>query len=179
MSSRLTDARWRHVAMMIANSCVDLDADTATATAALEIGGTASKFKLGNITKYNVNGVQYVKASTDNIEFASWDTTNEPLVDFNAAGDTALKCLVLVLINAAGTVTVRQSEIVAAADDDPDLPAMPTNGLYASMGSITIETNAATAFAFTTTLLSAAGITDTYTSHTWPTSGPSHLNFIT
>ena len=181
MSTRLTDARFRILAMMVANKADDTDANASGATATLAEGSNADTFQLANITKFKINGVLKAKAATDNIAWLSWDTSNEPVIKLNPSAGLAEKCRMLVLINAAGTVTVRQSEVVLATADDPDYPAMPTNGLYATMGGINVETDDSTTFTFGATGadLTDEGDTVTYDQFTWPTSGPSHLNFLT
>jgi hypothetical protein len=70
------------------------------------------------------------------------------------------KCKWLVCLAADGTPSVTQSAIVAAADDDPDLPEIPAG--ETPIGYVMAETDSSHTFTPGTTLLSASGITDTY-----------------
>ena len=67
-----------------------------------------------------------------------------------------------------GTIfMVQRFELVASSADEPDLPGLPDNSIC--LGYVLIV-NVTNAFVLGTTLLSAAGVTDTYVDLVWPDS---------
>jgi hypothetical protein len=122
--------------------------------AGLIIATTTTAVKIANAIDYCIDGALYTKAITDNIAMTAADQQA-----------VATRCLYLVQINAAGTVsTVKGVEKLTAnitADQDAlDWP-LPAAG-NCPIGFVEVETNASTTFTAGTTALSAAGITDTY-----------------
>ena len=83
-----------------------------------------------------------------------------------AAQDVSTKCLYLIQINAAGTVSsVKGREVLTAdltAGNDVLEWPMPSDDTQCPIGAVKIETAAATTFTAGTTALDAAGITETY-----------------
>lgn len=125
-------------------------------------GTNAGTFKTTAATVYTVNGKIFAKAATDNIAFAT-------------AGDAFYTQPVLstayyiVLINAAGTVTVlqgRPSTLTALDGNKPGaLPNIPdaVSALNAVLGVLKVVVANAATFLPGTTDLSATDVSDTWT----------------
>ena len=129
------------------------------ANAAIALATTKSKVKTVNSITFCINGVLYTKAGTDNF----WTLSGNAL---NPDADEAQFCRFLLLIDAAGAMAIVQSDVETAAADveNPDYDT----SLYCCVGTLDVATNAATTFTPGTTLLDAAGITDTYTNRFGP-----------
>lgn len=103
---------------------------------------------------YAIDGLCYHKADTDNIALTA-----------AAQQAVSTKCLYLVQIDSAGTVSSKKGTEVPTADltagkavlhwPEPDANKCP-------IGAIKVETDGSTTFTAGTTDLGAAGITDTY-----------------
>lgn len=123
-------------------------------------GTNANTYKTSNILHYRIAGQAYVKAATDNVAFAARSGTS-----FTAL--TASKVSVFfVLIDAAGTLVMRQSAVKDSATAQTyqagafEWPAEEDN--YAVIGAIKVATNASGAFTATSTDLGASNQTVTY-----------------
>jgi hypothetical protein len=126
--------------------------------ALVAIGGTASQMKTTNAVSYCVDGIALTLAATAAIVLSG----------VSQAAGTA--CFYLVQVNAAGTVSVVQGDIVLTSTlasngvpvADVQIPS-PDAG-NAPIGGVLVE-NVTNPFVPATTLLSAAGVTDTYFSY--------------
>lgn len=126
--------------------------------AGLAEGTNANTIKIaapnGAGVDYSIDGIAYHKADTDNIA-----------VTAHAVQPVATKCLYLVQIDSAGTVSTKKGQEVLTADltagrkslqwPVPDASKCP-------LGGYKVETDASTTFTNGSTDLGAAGITDTY-----------------
>lgn len=116
--------------------------------AGLAEGTNANTIQVAAAVDYCINGVNYLKAITDNIAM-------------NALAEQAVStfCKYLVTIDAAGAVLlVKGNEAATAA-----LALVPAIGdAYVPLGYVQVATNGSTTFTSGTTDLGAAGITDTY-----------------
>ena|SRR3990167_205194 len=131
---------------------------TVAAAPALTIGtGSAAKVKIAN-------AIDYIRAGEPQTQEAA--AQEVVLTGSDMAIDT--QCKYLVYIDADGSPAVARSEVVAETADEPDLPALPAGGICLGYLKIVNTTNA---FVPGTTLLSAAGVTDTYKDLRWPDSG--------
>lgn len=137
-------------------------ATVATAPALVRGTGSAAKLKV-------TNAVDYIRAG-------------EPKTQIGAGGEIVLtgstmaaltQCKYLAYISAAGALAVARSEVVASTAAEPDLPGLPVGCVCLGYLKIVNVTNA---FIPGTTLLSAAGVTDTYKDLIWPDSGPAMLD---
>lgn len=132
----------------------------ATTAAGLAEGTNANTILLGNITHYVIDGRAYRKAVTDNVAFAAAPGT---VLTALAAHQV---CVFFVLLNAAGTVLVQQSEIkpasTAPSGYEPGAFAIPDRGDSAVIGALRVQTAAATTFTPNTTDLGAAGVVDVF-----------------
>lgn len=103
---------------------------------------------------YAIDGLAYHKADTDNIALTA-----------GAQQAVATKCLYLVQIDSAGTVSSKKGTEVLTADLTAGKTALhwpePDDG-KCPIGAIKVETDGSTTFTAGTTDLGAAGITDTY-----------------
>jgi len=127
----------------VSNQVVGLSAGVAIAT-------TASKVKTAVAVQYLVNGVYCKLAISDNF----WTLTGPDIAIGNARK-------YLLLVDAAGTASVLASDDrLIAAVAQCVFPPIPAGKVC--LGVLQIE-NATNAFVAGTTLLSAAGVTDTYT----------------
>lgn len=80
------------------------------------------------------------------------------------------KCIYLVSIASGGSSgTATQSAVVAASDDDPDLPAVPAG--ECPVGTVKVETDSSHTFTPGTDNLNKTGVTATYTDMVWPDTG--------
>lgn len=126
-------------------------------SAGLAEGTNANTIKIaapnGAGIDFAVDGYAYHKADTDNIA-----------VTAHAVQAVSTKCLYLVQITSAGTVSTKKGTEVLTTDvtngialhwPDPDDNNCPVGGYK-------VETDASTTFTNGTTDLGAAGITDTY-----------------
>lgn len=125
--------------------------------AGLAEGTNANTFQIANAVPFVIKGRSYLKAATDNIAFSAGHTAL-------AASQT---CIFAVCINAAGTVSTVQSEIVANADlgvtKAIQCPDIPDN--LACLGHIQVSTNASGAFTPASTDLGAANVFDAYVNY--------------
>lgn len=126
----------------------------ALGNAGLAEGTNAGTFQTANAIDYAVKGLAFTKAATDNI-------------DFTAAEQQAVgtKCLYLVQIDDAGTVSTKKGVEVDASDHDEGLVALnwpAPDADQCPLGAIEVETDGSTTFTADTTDLGASGITDTY-----------------
>jgi hypothetical protein len=147
-------------------------------TAALAEGTNAGTWKtVGAAITFLNKGKIIASAAADNEYFSTGHTT------LNKDSDTAEKCKFLVMVAADGTTfSTSQGPIVAAAADDPG--AGPVTNALTPIGTILVETNAATPFVPTTaagvpadgTDLGDGGITDTFENLAWPYDGEDGLD---
>lgn len=103
---------------------------------------------------YAIDGIAYHKADTDNIA-----------VTAHAVQAVSTKCLYLVQINAAGTVSTKKGTEVLTADLTAGVAVLQWPELdddNCAIGGYKVETNGSTTFTNGTTDLGAAGITDVY-----------------
>ena len=130
--------------------------DQLLGSAVLAEGTNANTFKTTAIVHYSIAGDMYTKAATDNIAFA---TAGDAFV---AQADLT-SCLYRVLINAAGTVVVRQGTAILTASIGPDTPLVPPAGKasHITLGFIRVDNSGGT-FTPASTDLGAATVTDTY-----------------
>lgn len=126
-------------------------ASTTVATApVVDIATTASKVKTTNATVLRNAGALNALAATDDF----WTLTGPDL-----AASSFRRYLLL--CDASDTATVMASTDSTTSAADCRWSTLPPNGT-AIVGILTVATAAATTFTPGTTLLSAAGITDTY-----------------
>lgn len=123
-------------------------------------GSTASGFTNAAIINYAISGRFYAKAIV-----ASVPLVIEPGTGINPVLPQALRtlaagesCSFAIILDAAGTFTVTQGDIVAAGQPTPVAQA-PLNKLV--VGAIKVS-NVTNPFIPGTTLFSAAGVTTTY-----------------
>lgn len=119
-------------------------------SAGLAEGTNANTIQIARAISYAIAGRLYYKAVTDNIAMNAL-----------AAQAALTDCMYLVLINAAGAVSIVKGTAVANGAG-ASLPANPDPATYCVIGAFKIATAAATTFTSGTTDLSAAGITDTF-----------------
>ncbi len=119
-------------------------------SAGLAEGTNANTIQIARAISYSIGGRQYNKAITDNIAMTAL-----------AAQAALTDCMYLVLINAAGTVSIVKG-VEVANGAGAALPDNPDATTYCVIGAFKIATAAATTFTSGTTDLSAAGITDTF-----------------
>lgn len=126
--------------------------------AGVAIGGTASKVKTaapnGAGTDFAIKGYLYHLADTDDFWTLSGDTIA-----------VSSSCLILLCVNASGTMSIVQGDAVLTANITSGYTSLkwPQPGeAVCPLGAVRIDTNASVPFVMGTTLLSAAGITDTY-----------------
>lgn len=126
--------------------------------AGVAIGGTASKVKIaapnGAGVDYAIDGILYHKADTDDF----WTLSGSVLA-------VSSSIIYLLCINAAGTMSIVEGTAVLTADITSGKKPLnwPQPGAaVCPLGAVRVDTNASTTFTPGTTLLSAAGITDTY-----------------
>jgi aminoglycoside phosphotransferase len=103
---------------------------------------------------FAIHGIAYHKADTDNIS-----------VTAHSAQAVSTKCLYLVQINSAGTVSTKKGDEVATTDLTAGIKALQwpkPDADCCPIGGYKVETDASTTFTNGTTDLGAAGITDTY-----------------
>lgn len=126
--------------------------------AILAEGTNANTFKTTAAVPYTIGGFAYSKAATDNIAFAMHASATIKTVPVSST------ILYLICVDASGTVTVVQSDIVLTADlgDNLALQIPPVPDDVVPIGMIKVQTNASTTFTPATTDLGAGGITDTY-----------------
>lgn len=124
--------------------------------------GSAAKVKF-------TNAVDYIKAGVLQTPIAA----NAEAVLSGDVIPISSAALFLIYINSSGTqVGIRGAEVAATAT--PEAPGVPAGGV--PVGWCKVVTDATHTFTPGTTLLSAAGITDTYGDWMWPTSGPAALS---
>lgn len=126
------------------------------AKATLAEGTNANTIKVTNSAgiDFAIDGVMYSKATTDNIA-----------MDALAIQAVSTTCLYLVMINAAGTVSMKKGTEVATADlaaGSKVLQWPACDALKAPIGAIKIVTNSSATFTNGSTDLSASGITATF-----------------
>lgn len=116
-------------------------------------GTNANTFKTSNAISYTIAGRAYYKAATDNLAFSAGTALGASKV-----------CAFFVLIDAAGTVTTEQSDIVSPSPTGDVARALeiPNPTDKAVVGAIIVQTGSSAAFTPASTDLSAAGVTDTY-----------------
>jgi hypothetical protein len=86
------------------------------------------------------------------------------------------KCIYLVSIAADGSSgSVTQSAVVAASDDDPDLPEVPAD--ECPVGTVKVETDGSNTYTPGTDNLDATGVTASYTDMVWPDTGNDALGY--
>lgn len=137
--------------------------------------GSAATFKTTGTTTYCIGGKMLQKAALSAQAFTSGHKAQAPVtIGGTAYGTTALY---LVQLDAAGTVSTKQSNIAIAgidADGKVSGTAMPapydqraslpeSDSGCAPIGFIKVTTNNSTTFTPGTTALDAAGLTVTYT----------------
>ena len=128
------------------------------ASAGLAEGTNANTIKIaapnGAGIAFAINGLGYHKADTDNIAMTA-----------HAVQAVSTKCLYLVQIDDAGTVSTVKGTAVLTADLTAGTAVlhwpMPAAD-KCPIGAVKVETDASTTFTAATTDLGAAGITDTY-----------------
>lgn len=126
--------------------------------AGLGIGSTASQISIaapnGAGVDYSINGIMYHKADVASAAITA-----------AAAQAVSTSCLYLICLNAAGTVSSVKGVEVPTADITQGLKQlqypMPVVNTC-PIGAVRVDTDGSTTFTAGTTLLSAAGITDTY-----------------
>lgn len=128
------------------------------------VGGTATKVKFtapnGAGIDYAVNGELQHKAEADDV----WTLSGTALT-------YSEMCIFLLCLNAAGTASIIQGDIVKAEDVYNGLKTVeypPVTADVCSVGAVLVETNSDTAFTPGTTSLAASGVTDTYFNHMVP-----------
>ena len=138
-----------------------LAATLATAPALVIGTGSAAKVKLTNATNIILAGVPQTEIAA--------------AVEAELAGTTlaaAEKCKWLVYIT-GGVITALQGPIISTTIvAEPELPSLPASSVC--LGYVLVV-NATNPFIPGTTLLSAAGVTDTFVDLMWPDSGPTAL----
>lgn len=122
---------------------------TVATTPGVTIATTASKVKTTNATVLRNSGAMNALAASDDF----WTLTGGVL-----AVSKFRRYLLCASAADAASIIVSDDAATAAACVFPNLPA---NGI-AIVGVLTVATDASTTFTAGTTLLSAAGITDTY-----------------
>jgi len=127
-------------------------------SAGLAEGTNANTFKInaanGAGIDYAINGLAYHKADTDNIAMTA-----------HGVQAVSTKCLYLVQIDSAGTVSTKKGTEVSttALTNGTAVLHWPTpDADKCPVGAIKVETDGSTTFTAATTDLGAAGITDTY-----------------
>lgn len=112
--------------------------------------GSAAKAKITNSITYVIDGkIYYHATASDEITLTGEDQAKSTTCIYLLSLDTT-----------GGTWTCTQGDIVASTET-PELPTLPASN--APVGYVTVTTDADTTFDPGTTLLSASGITDTYT----------------
>lgn len=129
-----------HADMGLSKAGLDLDGD-----------GSAADLETNAAFEYAINGVCYSLAAQGQIDLSS-------LAGYTpVAIATATQAILLVSVNAAGTIHVTQGTAHASAAVCPDTPAGDV-----PLGYVKIVNASGSDFTPGTTELSAAGITDTY-----------------
>lgn len=103
---------------------------------------------------FAIDGLAYHKADTDNIAITA-----------AAVQAVATKCIYLIQIDSAGTVSTVKGDAVLTADLTAGTKVLHWPLPAANrcpIGAVKVETNGSTTFTAATTDLGAAGVTDTY-----------------
>ena len=118
---------------------------------------------------YMIEGIVYLKAATDDIVVATAGDAFVAQADLKS-------CLYRMVINAAGTVLVRQGEAVLTASISANKPLVMPKGKsgYLTFGYFRIDTSGGT-YTPATTDFDGAGVTDTFVNCD-DDGCPSHLN---
>lgn len=125
------------------------------ANAVLAEGTNAGTLKTTAATSFNINGLLYSKAATDNITITA-----------GAVQADLTTCMYLVTIETDGDVVVTKgTEQLTGSGKDLLWPAIPANS--AVLGAIKVVTSGAT-FTAGTTDLGAGTVTDTYYNYMTP-----------
>jgi hypothetical protein len=137
-------------AAFAANTDAISNTNGVTAVGALQISATAEKFKTTATAAYVIAGVDYTKGATDNLTF-----TAAHVITASKFG------VILVQINAAGTISTKVPSATQAYNDAPTaLAALPSpDAGNVQLGYIAIENNAGDWTANTDDLTNASDVT--------------------
>lgn len=116
-----------------------------------------------NAVSYSINGVMYTLAAQTAIDLsAAGYITEDGVATTLAALADGYTAVYLLVVNAAGTIKVIQSDAVANGGDIY-CPRMPES-LYAPIGYFKVVNTSGSAYTVGTTDKSGTGVTDTYAS---------------